>query len=126
MARGMSLRIELFPADLGRFVDFYTRVLRFEVEGEQLAAYVAVRRDSVRIGAVKAWTSVDPGGRAVPQGAELVLEVDDVAAERDAVVATGWPLEADLTHQPWGLRDFRVFDPDGHYVRITSRDSSPA
>src|SRR5947199_374112 len=32
MARGVSLRIEVFPVDLDRFVDFYTRVLRFQVE----------------------------------------------------------------------------------------------
>ena len=50
---------------------------------------------------------------------ELVLEVDDVAAERDRVVAAGWPLEEDLRRRPWGLTDFRVLDPAGYYLRIT-------
>jgi lactoylglutathione lyase len=34
--------------------------------------------------------------RQPPAGLELVLEVDDVDAEHDRVVAAGWPLDADL------------------------------
>ncbi|MFG2044015.1 VOC family protein [Dactylosporangium sp. NPDC048998] len=37
-----------------------------------------------------------------PAGAELVLEVDDVAEARERVVRAGWPLEDDLTSRPWG------------------------
>jgi hypothetical protein len=47
---------------------------------------------------------------------DLVLEVDDVVAERDLVVAAGWPLEQDLQDRPWGLTDFRVVDPAGYYL----------
>jgi lactoylglutathione lyase len=50
-----------------------------------------------------------------------VIEVDDVVAERDRVVAAGWPLEEDLQARPWGLTDFRVLDPAGYYLRITDR-----
>jgi lactoylglutathione lyase len=119
-----SLRVELFPADLDRFVDFYTRVLRFTLEvdrREDGGGYAAVARGSVRIGAVKAWRALDSASRVPPAGAELVLEVDAVDAEHAAVVASGWPIDAGLQEQPWGLRDFRVFDPDGYYLRITNR-----
>jgi uncharacterized glyoxalase superfamily protein PhnB len=85
--------------------------------------YLGVRRDQVRIGAVPAGGPVDRSARAFPAGTELVLETDDVAAERDRVVAQGWPLEADLQTRPWGLTDFRLCDPDGYYLRITSRRS---
>ena len=27
----------------------------------------------------------------------------------------------DLGDRPWGLRDFRVLDPAGYYLRITDR-----
>jgi lactoylglutathione lyase len=50
-----------------------------------------------------------------------VLEVDDIAAERDRVVAAGWPLEEDLQDRPWGLTDFRILDSAGYYLRITGR-----
>jgi hypothetical protein len=71
----MALRIELFPADLDRFVDFYTRVLRFQIVADQRpegGPYVALHRGSARIGAAKAWKPVDPQARAIPQGVELV------------------------------------------------------
>jgi catechol 2,3-dioxygenase-like lactoylglutathione lyase family enzyme len=121
---GLELRVELFVADLDRFADFYTRVLGFELADDrrrQDPPYAAVRRDLVRIGAARSWTPVDRDARALPAGAELVLECDDVTGERDRVISAGWPLDADLTERPWGLLDFRLSDPDGYYLRFTSR-----
>ncbi len=37
-----------------------------------------------------------------------MLEVDDVAGERDRVAAAGWPVKEDLTDRPWGLTDYRA------------------
>jgi len=36
------------------------------------------------------------------------------------VVDSGWPLAEDLQQRPWGLIDFRLHDPDGYYLRITT------
>jgi hypothetical protein len=38
---------------------------------------------------------------------EVVFEADDIAAERDRVVAQGWPLDADLQTRPWSIREDR-------------------
>jgi hypothetical protein len=59
---------------------------------------------------------------------ELVLEVDDVIAERDLVIAAGWPLAEDLQDRPWGLADFRILDSAGYRPRAPrrSRARSPA
>ena len=54
-------------------------------------------------------------------GVELVLEVDDLEADRARVAAAGRPIEEDVSDRPWGLRDFRVLDPSGYYWRITNR-----
>jgi lactoylglutathione lyase len=120
----MTLRFEIFPADLDATVDFYTRVLRFAVTKDQRhepSAYLSLQRGAVQVGAVRKSVQDARPARLPPTGVELVLEVDDVAAERDRVVAAGWPLEQDLADQPWGLTDFRIIDPDGYYLRITSR-----
>jgi uncharacterized glyoxalase superfamily protein PhnB len=55
------------------------------------------------------------------RGVEIVLEESDVEAMYQHVVAEKWPRSAELRHQPWGLTDFRVLDPDGYYWRVTSR-----
>jgi lactoylglutathione lyase len=84
---------------------------------------VSLTRGSVRIGAARRAVLDGAAERRPPTGVELVLEVDDVAAERDRVAAAGWPLAEDLRERPWGLTDFRILDPAGYYLRITSRAS---
>ena len=121
----MTLRFEIFPDDLDATVDFYLRVLRFRLiadRRDEPSPYVSLQRGSVRVGAAR--RAVVPDARAArlpPAGVELVLEVDDVVAERDQITAAGWPIAEDLRDRPWGLRDFRVLDPAGYYLRITDR-----
>ncbi|HZR51695.1 MAG TPA: VOC family protein [Streptosporangiaceae bacterium] len=124
----MTLRFEIFPDDLDAIVDFYTRVLRFRLTSDRRGepdAYVSLQRGTVRVGAARraglSAAALFAAARLPPAGVELVLEVDDVAGERDQVAAAGWPLEEDLLDRPWGLTDFRILDPAGHYLRITSR-----
>jgi lactoylglutathione lyase len=120
----MTLRFEIFPEDLDVIVDFYTRVLLFRLTADQRgepSAYVSLRRGDVRIGAARRAVPDARAARLPPAGVELVLEVDDVIAERDRVTAAGWPLTEDLQDRPWGLKDFRILDPAGYYLRITDR-----
>ena len=116
-----SLRIELFPSDLARTTQFYER-LGFEVTGlsDGPPAYASLELGDVRIGVCQA-EPVEPGLRTIPAGTEIVIEVDDIHALRDDAVAAGIVLADDLTTRPWGLVDFRVHDPDGYYLRFTSR-----
>lgn len=120
----MTLRFEIFPDDLDAIVDFYTRVLRFRLTADRRGepdAYASLQRGSVSVGAARRAVLDARAARVPPAGVELVLEVDDVSAERDQVVAAGWPLEDDLQDRPWGLTDFRILDPAGYYLRITDR-----
>jgi lactoylglutathione lyase len=122
---GGDLRIEIFPADLDPVVDFYTAVLGFALvrdERRQEWPYVALQRGRTRIGAAQRLDPVDLRHRRPPTGTEIVIEVDDVVALRDHVVVH-WPLEEDLVDRPWNLTDFRVLDPAGYYLRLTSRDA---
>ena len=77
-----------------------------------------MQRGAVRVGAAQRAVPDAPAARLPPTGVELVL---DVAGERDLVAAAGWPLEQDLQDRAWGLTDFRVADPAGYYLWITSR-----
>lgn len=125
----VTLRCEIFPPGLDPTVDFYTRVLRFTLDRDERHTdnpYVALRRGQVLLGAASRDAHVIGDQRRPPTGVELVLEVDDVLAERDHVGRQGWPLEEDLVARPWGLRDFRVLDPSGYYLRITERAPATA
>lgn len=118
----MTLRCEIFPADLDVTIDFYQRALGFQLTDDRRDEdYISLRRGAVQIGAVRSAPPAAQATRQPPAGLELVLEVDDVDAEHDRVVAAGWPLDADVGERDWGLRDFRILDPDGYYLRITNR-----
>jgi lactoylglutathione lyase len=124
-----SLRMELFVSDLLRSVDFYRSVLGFEVERQQ-TDYASVRDGSVVLGLVPVTNLPESDGPGFTQaqlagdrgaGVEVVLEVDDLAATAARVTAAGYPMSEPQQRRPWGLTDFRLFDPDGYYLRITDR-----
>ncbi len=51
-------------------------------------------------------------------GVEIILFVDDLdRALADLSPAT--PLLAPIRTRPWGVRDFRIEDPFGYYLRVT-------
>lgn len=124
----MSLRLELFVRDVQKSVDFYTTVLGFErMEGED--DYIPVRSGSVVLGLGPAAglperhyfnPELQTGRRGL--GVEIVLEVDDVKSCFEKVKAQGYKgIVSPLRKRPWGATDFRIADPDGYYLRLTSR-----
>ena len=129
MGREAGLRLELFVEDMEAAIAFYTRVLAFEVVRLEPGGYASLRLGDIILGIGPVAKLPEEGGyfgrdilaqrRGV--GVEIVLEVDDVDGWRDRVAASGHPIFEPLQDRPWGLRDFRISDPDGYYLRITSR-----
>jgi catechol 2,3-dioxygenase-like lactoylglutathione lyase family enzyme len=119
----MMLRIELFVRDPRASAAFYERVLGFRVTHEKPwegGYYVTVQNGGVQIGLGTQPPELldrSPFERLV----EIVLEVDDVETCYRHVLAQGYPLQAELQARPWGLRDFRLFDLDRNYLRVTSK-----
>jgi predicted enzyme related to lactoylglutathione lyase len=124
----MSLRLELFVQDMERSVNFYCRVLGFEILRSS-SDYARLHNGSVILG-------LGPIGKLAEQegyftrtqltvqehglGVEIVFEVKDVRAMYEQVQTVGYAIFEPLQQQPWGLEDFRIVDPDGYYLRITS------
>ena len=111
-----SLRVELFVSDVSRSVGFYRSVLGFEVDRHE-EDYASVRLGSAVLGLAP--VTARPGSGAPGTGVEIVLEVDDLAAAAARVTAAGHPMADPPQRRPWGLTDFRLYDPDGHYLRVT-------
>lgn len=124
----MGLKLELFVDDLEASKDFYTRVLDFEIGRQGPEGYTPMRHEDVYL-SLNPHSDLRPdhpirarAGEPLGRGVEIVLEVDDVEAFCARVQATGWPLSGTLKKQSWGPTDFRVADPDGYYLRISSRE----
>jgi predicted enzyme related to lactoylglutathione lyase len=127
----VGVRFELFVDDVERSLAFYAAALGLQPPpGYDPAGYVPVSAGRMRIGLQR--RSALPAGHhfrrahfAGPRGVgvEIVVEVDDVdaafARALDAAVSHGGQVEP-LAARPWGQTDFRLIDPDGYYVRVTS------
>jgi predicted enzyme related to lactoylglutathione lyase len=127
----VGVRFELFVDDVERSLAFYAAALGLRPPpGYDPRGYVPVSAGRVRIGLQRrSGLPADhhfrsahfTGPRGV--GVEIVIEVDDVEAAfaraRDAAVTQGGQVEP-LAARPWGQADFRLIDPDGYYIRVTS------
>lgn len=123
-----GLRLELFVSDLNKSLTFYRDVLGFSVERQE-ADYIALKSGSTRLSLNKAdglgkqhFFNPELQSQRHGLGVEIVLEVEDVSAHFDRVKQHGYTILSPLKKRPWGLTDYRVADPDGYYLRITSTE----
>ncbi len=122
MDRWARLRLELFVEDMAVSIAFYTQVLAFEVARHELEDYASLRWGNAVLGIGAVAKLPEEGGyfgRDISScrqglGVEIVLEVDDVEEWHARVGASGHPILEPLQDRPWGLRDFRIADPDGY------------
>jgi catechol 2,3-dioxygenase-like lactoylglutathione lyase family enzyme len=125
----MSVRLELFVQDMDQAIAFYTHILGFKVLRRE-EDYASLRNGIVMLGLGPiAKLPEESGGyfnrsklrAARGLGVEIVLEVDDVQVIYKHTQSCDYPVEEPLQKRHWGLTDFRLLDPDGYYLRITSR-----
>ena len=129
MASEMTSRFELFVSDRDRSVDFYTSVLGFDVQRlDESHALLTCGQVTLGLGRQADLPETGDGPGFTQQrlerdhgaGVEIVLETPELDALYERVRRSRYPLAAPLQDRPWGLRDFRVTDPDGYYLRITT------
>ena len=61
-----------------------------------------------------------PKGSPRGYGVEIVIPVDDIEAYYQQVRQCA-TVVSELKLRPWGVKDFRIADPFGFYLRITER-----
>ena len=121
VATGLS--VSLTVSDLGASVAWYRDVIGFEVERqfEREGKAFAAR---LRAGPVALLVTQDDGargpGRAKGEGLSLRFTTEQsVDALADRAKARGVTLESE-PFEAWGMRAFRVRDPDGFLLVISS------
>jgi len=125
-AGGRPIVVELFVSDVERSLAFY-RKLGFSV-AKRWEDWVLMRRGTIGLTlqgdahAVAGPHYFTPEIGRFPRGTgvEISIQVDDVDAEHIRARSANLNIVKPIQDRPWGARDFRLADPDGYFLRITS------
>ena len=122
----MRLFLEFFVQDFQKSYYFYNTVMRmnaFHYEDD----FAQLRRGQTQIHLL----TLDELPKSLKQKelsplagrTEICLELqtqEELKAELAHIQSLGWPIEDPLTYRPWKKWDFRVKDPEGVYLRIST------
>ncbi|WP_152654538.1 VOC family protein [Oceanobacillus sp. CFH 90083] len=122
----MDFRLELFVENLQKSILFYEEILGLTFTRKSEAGAI------IKKGNFSLLLTADDileenhyfrsGGGLKPKGkgAEIILFSDNIEQLYRNVQEKNYPVESPLKRQSWGMTDFRMIDPDGYYLRITS------
>lgn len=123
---GRPIVVEFFVSDIERSLAFY-RALGFDV-AQRYGDWILLRRGDIKLAiqgdahAVEGPHYFTPNIQRKPRGTgvEVSIQVTDVDAEYIRAKTAGLNIVKPMQDRPWKARDFRVADPDGYFLRITS------
>jgi len=121
-----TIVVELFVRNVDASIAFY-KALGFDV-ARRFEDHVQLRRGEIRLAlqgdahAVAGPHYFTPHIQSFPRGTgvEISIQVADVDAEYIRAKTAGLNIVKPMQDRPWGARDFRLADPDGYFLRITS------
>ncbi|MBD7936337.1 VOC family protein [Cytobacillus sp. Sa5YUA1] len=123
----MAFKIELFVEDLHQSVRFYKEIVACSLVKQSESSALFKNEDTFLLLTADSILDEDHYFRKrnlanKGVGVELILSVEDVNYHYKQITnVTPEVIESPIKHQSWGATDFRVIDPDGYYIRITSK-----
>jgi lactoylglutathione lyase len=123
---GFNVIVELFVSDLDASRAFYealgfrpTNRWRGGAWMEREGVGIRLELDD-HVSAGPHYFTPDIGRKPRGTGVEIVIQVSDVEVVHEAAIAAGLTIVKPIQERPWDCRDFRLADPDGYFLRITS------
>jgi uncharacterized glyoxalase superfamily protein PhnB len=119
MASLSRIAPEIPVDDLAGALDYYVRILGFEVAAEMPSGdYAIVERDDVAIHLFQE----DSCPKAQFSIHIFTQDLDELHGE---LRSRGASFSQDIETKPWGTRDFRVKDPSGNEIKFTEPLEEP-
>lgn len=124
----MAFKVELFVKDLYHSIQFYQAILKCEIVRQKETSALFNNEDTFLLLTAQSILDEDHYFRKrnianKGVGVELILSVDDVNDLFQQIHKNAPEvIESPLKKQSWGSTDFRVVDPDGYYIRVTSKE----
>lgn len=121
----MEFRLELFVEDLQRSISFFEEVIGLTFHNKtEVSAIIKMENFSLLLTSDNVLKEnhyfkkdcLRPKGK----GVEVVILLDNIEQTYQRVLDKNYPVESSLKMQSWGMKDFRIIDPDGYYLRLSS------
>jgi predicted enzyme related to lactoylglutathione lyase len=103
--------------NLSAAIEFYTGVLGFRVEHLHGDEYAVMRRESVRVGLMRAGPENSQPGQG--RFYAFLSGVDAYFQNVEANMKSGGRVIEPLADRPYGLKDFAIRDPDGNRLAFS-------
>ncbi|NJO32312.1 MAG: hypothetical protein HC869_03475 [Rhodospirillales bacterium] len=115
---------EIYAADVEKSAQFYTEAVGLEVT-RQHVDFVVVQCGAVKLHICSIADLPLPLQNGSQNGSlgsrtEFCFEVDDIQEAYSRAQSSRFEILESLQEQLWGKTDFRMIDPDGAYIRITT------
>jgi catechol 2,3-dioxygenase-like lactoylglutathione lyase family enzyme len=122
--QGESVSVSFTTKDLKASVAWYRDVLGLVV-AQEYEREGALRAVAMQAGAVRILLNQDDGGRGWDRvkGEGFAIQIttaQSIDAIADRVRANGGQLDTEPADMPWGARVFRLRDPDGFKLSVSS------
>lgn len=119
-------RVELYVEDIEKSLNFYENIIGLELYGRSkrgarfnydcfsllLTAESALEDNHYFNNKAKS----DVKGN----GFELIIVIDELEKVYQRCLDNHYPIEVEVETYPWDMRGFKIADPDGYFLRITS------
>jgi uncharacterized glyoxalase superfamily protein PhnB len=124
--RARTLSASLTVQNLQKSLAWYTETVGFTVD-QRRERDGTLHAVSLKAGAVRILLNQDDGAKGLDRAkgegfSMMITTAQSVDAIADRIRAAGWTLDSEPADMPWGVRAFRVRDPDGFRWAITSEN----
>lgn len=123
---GVLFRVTLYVQDFEKSLNFYQNVIGLELfnKGEGSARF---NYDCFSL-LITSDTTLNDGhyfkssakSEVKGNGFEFIIVVDKLEEVHQRCLDSNYPIEVGVETYPWGMRGFKIADPDGYFLRITS------
>lgn len=119
-------RVELYVKDIEKSINFYQDIIGLELYGrnERSARFnydcFSLLITSESILTDNHFFNGKAKSAVKGNGFEFIIVVDKLEKVYKRCLDHEYPIEIDVEKYPWGMRGFKIADPDGYFLRITS------
>ncbi|WP_232698471.1 VOC family protein [Brevibacillus daliensis] len=124
---GIVFRNELYVKDIEKSLQFYQQIIGLELFGRNEVCgrfnydcfSLLVTSDSI-LGENHYFTHTERN-TSRGNGFELIIVVDLLEEVYERCRENNYPIEVEIEEYSWDMRGFKIVDPDGYFIRITSK-----